>query len=196
MREKRSGTIVNIGSIFGWQGNAACPAYNVSNAALRSHYCLVHVPLEHNRLTCHSGFTDSLQVELGSFNIRSIIFEPGHFRTKITSPENTRANLSEHKDYQPMIAELNAALQVTRDSSPGDPKLGVERMVDVIRGEGAAEGRPMPAQLPLGSDALNIIKGKCLEIVKVCDEWEQFIKSTDYETGTRMDDTAAVASTN
>ncbi|KAL8832835.1 MAG: hypothetical protein Q9191_000019 [Dirinaria sp. TL-2023a] len=163
MREKRSGTIVNIGSIFGWRGNAACAAYNASNAALRS-------------------FTESLQIELASFNIRSIVFEPGHFSTKITSQANARVHLSEHKDYQSLILEFNAALHIRKGNEPGNPKLGAERMIDLVRSEGAAEGRPMPARLPLGTDALQIIKDKCLETVKICDEWEDFIKSTDYKT--------------
>lgn len=177
MREKRSGTIVNIGSIFGWQGSAACSAYNASSAALRS-------------------FTESLQIELTAFNIRSIIFEPGAFRTKITSQDNTRINLSEHQDYQSMIVELNATIEAINDNQPGDPKLGAERMVDVIRCEGAAKGKPIPPLLPLGSHALKVIKDKCLETLKICDEWEQFITSTDYETSTRMEDTSGSASAN
>ena len=79
-----------------------------------------------------------------------------------------------------MIADLGAALQANDGNQPGDPKLGVERMIDVVKAEGAAEGRPMPPRLPLGTDAFDIIRSKCLETVKICDEWEAFIKSTDY----------------
>ena len=88
--------------------------------------------------------------------------------------------MSEHKDYQPMIAKLNAKVQAKQGKELGDPKLGVERMIDVIKSEGMAEGRLMPGRLPLGTDALNIVRAKCLETLKICDEWESVIQSTDF----------------
>ena len=57
-------------------------------------------------------------------------------------------------------------------------------MIDVIKGEGVAKGKEMPPRLPLGTDALEVIRSKCLATLKVCDEWEQTIKSTDFPADT------------
>ncbi|KAL8947608.1 MAG: hypothetical protein Q9222_006134 [Ikaeria aurantiellina] len=67
MREKRSGTIVNMGSIFGWQSNPCTPAYNATKAAMES-------------------FTENLNIELSPFSIRATCIIAGHFRTRIASP--------------------------------------------------------------------------------------------------------------
>lgn len=64
-------------------------------------------------------------------------------------------------------------------NQPGDPKKAVERIVDVVRSEGMAAGRPIPDRLPLGSDCLDTIRAKCHETLKLCDDWEDIIKSTD-----------------
>ena len=63
---------------------------------------------------------------------------------------------------------------------PGDPKKGVEVMLDVIRGEGIAAGRPTPLVLGLGSDISNTIKEVCDEKLKQLDKWKDVIYSTDF----------------
>lgn len=126
------------------------------------------------------AYTENLQIELVPFNIRSIVFEPGHFRTSIINPTNRAENLSSHPDYVRASQMLRALFNGNDGNQPGDPKKGVELMIDVVKGEGAAKGKEMPLRLPMGSDALEVVRKKCLETLKTCDEWEEAIKSTDF----------------
>jgi hypothetical protein len=52
-------------------------------------------------------------------------------------------------------------------------------MIDVIKSEGFAAGRPLPKRLPLGSESLRIVKEKCFETLRICNDWEDLIISTD-----------------
>lgn len=126
------------------------------------------------------AYTENLQQELAPFNIRSIVFEAGHFRTAINAETNRKDDFSNDEDYKPMKDMLLTLLKKNDGHQLGDPKAGVERMIDVIKGEGMAEGKPMPARLPLGTDALAIVRAKCRDTLKICDEWEEVIKSTDF----------------
>ena len=63
----------------------------------------------------------------------------------------------------------------------GDSVKCVERMIDVVKSEGMAAGRPMPKRLPLGPDSMEIMRTKCLETLKLCDDWKDLICSTDLE---------------
>ena len=49
---------------------------------------------------------------------------------------------------------------------------GVERIIEVAKGEGRAEGREFPRRLALGGDAVLEIREKCLEILRGLEEWE------------------------
>ena len=75
------------------------------------------------------------------------------------------------------MAEING-------HQPGDPVKGVNVMVDVIKGEGAAAGRPFPTVLPLGTDSFETIKAICENTVENLLAWEEVIKSTDLPKGT------------
>ena len=59
----------------------------------------------------------------------------------------------------------------------------MERMIDVVRGEGMAKekGGEVPIRLPMGRDALMAMREKCLATLKICDEWEGWISSTDVD---------------
>ena len=52
-------------------------------------------------------------------------------------------------------------------------------MVDVVKSEGVAAGKPMPERLPLGADILAKIRNKYTTYLEVCKEWESVIASTD-----------------
>jgi NAD(P)-dependent dehydrogenase (short-subunit alcohol dehydrogenase family) len=64
MRSRRKGTIINISSIAGLNGNPAFGAYNASKFALE-------------------GFSESLYHEMRLFGINVCLIEPGTYKTKI-----------------------------------------------------------------------------------------------------------------
>ncbi|KAJ0350119.1 hypothetical protein KNSL1_004266 [Colletotrichum chrysophilum] len=47
-----------------------------------------------------------------------------------------------------------------------------------VKSEGMASGKPFPIRVPLGLDALAVIRQKCYEQLRLCDEWEKVALST------------------
>jgi hypothetical protein len=60
----------------------------------------------------------------------------------------------------PITASMNG-------NQPGDPKLGIARMADAIKGEGMAKGKPVLCRMHIGTDAFKIIKTKYEEKLNV-----------------------------
>ena len=125
---------------------------------------------------------ESLRAEVAAFNIKPIIFTPGIFRTKAFST-SYQYNPCSIAEYAQIGAGTKAFVEGTSGQEPGDPVKAVERMIDVIRGEGIAAERGMPFRLPLGRDGMEVVRQKCLEMLKVCEEWEGLIRSTDLDVG-------------
>ena len=57
---------------------------------------------------------------------------------------------------------------------------GVEVMVDVVRGEGVAKGKPFPTVLALGSDCFDTVKADSEKTLARLEEWKDVSKSTDF----------------
>jgi len=85
------------------------------------------------------------------------------------------------EEYQEVEKGVKDYFAATDGSQPGDPKLAVEVMIDVVKSEGSAEGKEMPHRLPLGADALAVVQNKCSETLEVCKKWESVIVSTGFK---------------
>ena len=68
-------------------------------------------------------------------------------------------------------------------TQPGDPAKAVEVTIDLVKGEGVAEGREVPGWMPLGSDAFEVVKKKAEAELKLLGDWETVIKGTDFGVG-------------
>lgn len=126
-----------------------------------------------------TGYVECLQKELSSSGIESIIFEPGGFRTKLLSSSKLQSDATVHDEYKEFFKVVQEAIEWRNGRQPGDTQKAAQRMVDVVRSEGMAVGRPIPKRLPLGTESLKIIKEKCFETLRICNEWEDLITSTD-----------------
>ncbi len=75
-------------------------------------------------------------------------------------------------------------LTVTRTASNGtqlgNPEKGVQIMLDVVRGEGVAQGKEFPKSLLMGSDTFAVVQDKIHGCLKLQEEWESVSKSTDF----------------
>jgi hypothetical protein len=121
-------------------------------------------------------------MEIAGFGLQSFLFQLGFFRTKIFHPDNLKVDTSPEAtiaDYAEMNTLIGGFIQQMNGSQPGDPKKAVKIMIDIVRGEGVAEGKVVPERLPLGSDIFPKIKNKYTKYLEVCDEWESIITSTD-----------------
>lgn len=75
---------------------------------------------------------------------------------------------------------MEAMAKKIHGRQPGDPRKAVERIVDVVRSEGMAARKELPVRLPLGGDALAVIRKKCEETLKICEDWEDLISGIDF----------------
>ncbi|PSR88461.1 hypothetical protein PHLCEN_2v5141 [Hermanssonia centrifuga] len=170
MRERRKGTVVWVGSLGGWRGIPTMGLYCATKHAAFHHHCTKR----YLRLACAAY--------AGSF--RSNIAEGAHY----DSPD------ARIDDYKKMAAAADASREGTLVSifvveSPyliitsyevGDPEKYAEVIVDVVRGEGCALGKPFPSSLPLGSDAHGVIEGVCKNMIEQLGKWKDVSYSTDF----------------
>lgn len=108
-----------------------------------------------------------------------LIVEPGAFCTEIIN-KHKRSDCG-NKDYAELYNGFLTLADTLNGNQPGDPRKAVERIIDVVKGEGMAKGKEFPLRLPLGQDALSLIREKCQGTLKICDEWEDMIKSTNFD---------------
>ncbi|KAK0633845.1 hypothetical protein B0T14DRAFT_420008 [Immersiella caudata] len=164
-RARGSGTLVFMGSRSGWYGDPFCGAYAGSKFALE-------------------GMAESLRWEVAPFGIRTLLVEPGRFRTGfLSSAGNLAVVESKVGDYREEYERFLKQIAAEDGRQPGDVVQGVRVVVDLVRGEGVAQGRYGDAlfRLPLGSDCLETIREKCEDTSRILREWETVVRGTDCE---------------
>jgi hypothetical protein len=109
----------------------------------------------------------------------------GQFRTGIIGAKSRgqwsdRGTIDEYKDISEALAVRH---QQTDGKQPGDPQLAVQRIIDVVRHEGYFKDMDPTKQtlrIPLGSDAVEVMRSKCVETLEMLRKYEGFACSTDY----------------
>ncbi|KAG2151578.1 uncharacterized protein EDB93DRAFT_262925 [Suillus bovinus] len=158
MRERKSGTVVIIGSRSAWRPEVmGLGAYASSKAAVQV-------------------MGETLAVELAPLNIRVLIVEPGAFRTENIYSNKFDTSTNPIPDYDETRAETLVRYEAIPGKQPGDPMKAMKLVVDVVRGEGVAAGREWPLYLVLGEDAERDIRHKCMTMLKHLDEWQDVIR--------------------
>ncbi|KAH8801736.1 hypothetical protein F5884DRAFT_807711 [Xylogone sp. PMI_703] len=160
-RQKRSGTIVNISSLSGWIGAPFSGAYSGSKFALE-------------------GLAESLVGEVSSFGIKTLLVEPGMFRTKLLSSNNLKTVQSNIPDYQKLSEDRNKWFSENSEAQPGDVSKAISIILDAVRQEGWAANREVPFRLPLGPDAYNVLKTKSEQTLELLNDLGPVINSTNY----------------
>lgn len=180
-RARKAGTLVFIGSTAAWGGIPTLGAYCASKSALRGMY------RSHNRFTLRQeililfkGAVETLQLELSPFGIRTLLVEPGFFRTELLNANNTVYIDSKIEDYKSLTNKLYTQFKGAHHQQPGNPAEGVERIIEVVKSQGDAVGKLFPVSLALGSDAVSTIRKKCTDTVELVNEWEVVSSKTTY----------------
>ncbi|KAK7039599.1 putative oxidoreductase YusZ [Favolaschia claudopus] len=164
LRAQNEGTIVVIGSRSAWTCETIGLAmYGSSKAAVHA-------------------IAETWTVELAQFNIRVLIVEPSAFRTRMVRTVDNY-NLSNTITAYDATREVNLQWYADRDGNQaGDPEKAMEAVVDVVRGEGAANGKPWPTYLLLGKEADRDIRAKCKIMTDHLDDWSEVVKSVDFDS--------------
>ncbi|KAL7944039.1 hypothetical protein V8C42DRAFT_358712 [Trichoderma barbatum] len=161
-RERKTGTNVFISSMSGWSGLEFNGGYSGTKFALE-------------------GMVESLNREVKSLGLRTLIIEPGFFRTDLLSQANLKTVESSIQEYKEASKAFNKLLADKNHAQSGDPKKGVAVVVDLVRQEGAAKGKNIPVRMPLGPDAYALMKSKCDKTLQLLEDWKDVISSTDLE---------------
>ncbi|PGH13301.1 hypothetical protein AJ79_03715 [Helicocarpus griseus UAMH5409] len=163
-RQRRAGIAVFMSSISGWSADAFATPYVGSKFALE-------------------GIVESLQKEVAPLGIECLLVEPGYFRTRLLDRPQIQSATSSIDDYAALSQPVHEHLKRVSGKQLGDPKKGVEVIIDVVKHERLAENRQMPLRLPLGSDSIKLIREKCVNTLKLLDDWEDIIRITDFRAG-------------
>ncbi|KAF8644319.1 hypothetical protein AX16_008527 [Volvariella volvacea WC 439] len=161
MRERRSGTVVFIGSLGGWVSAPLMGLYATSKFAIR-------------------GVNQTLHDEISPFGLRSLCVDFGFMRTSFLTPGHRAPLVTRIEDYREMAEKTDAALQAYNGNQPGDPEKSVKIIIDVVHGTGVAEGKEWPVSLQVGSDSYGIVKNECEKALKRIEDWKEVSLSNDF----------------
>ncbi|KAL4802780.1 hypothetical protein BDV18DRAFT_163743 [Aspergillus unguis] len=163
MRARKSGTIVFISSMAGWAGSATLGAYGASKAAL-------------------SMYAEALRDEVAEFGIQVGAIEPGGFRSNLLGSKNMKSPSRHIEDYDnSKVRATQAQVGQLDQKQPGDVRKGINVMLDIITGTGAAEGKRLPGRVIVGSDAYQVVRSVCENHIKTIDDWKSIVTQTDHE---------------
>jgi NAD(P)-dependent dehydrogenase (short-subunit alcohol dehydrogenase family) len=135
MRRRRSGLVISISSLAGVVGGAFGSAYAASKFGLE-------------------GWMEGLAGEVEPYGIRSMIVEPGFFRTELLQPESTTFAELSIDDYAERTAETVPAWQAMNGRQAGDPAKLARALVRL------ADGDEPPLRWVAGEDAVEGVEQK------------------------------------
>jgi len=135
MRRQRSGLVLTISSTAGIAGQMFCTAYAAAKFGIE-------------------GWMESLTPEIAPFGIRTMLVEPGFFRTELLTTDSTTFAEPSIDDYAAQTREIVAAWKGMDGKQGGDPA----KLADAIVKLGALENPP--ARFAAGADAVQTFEAK------------------------------------
>lgn len=154
MRARRSGHVVNIGSVGGLVCFPAVGYYHMTKFALEA-------------------LSETLARELEPFGVGVTVVEPGAFRTEFRGGSMKQSG-SRLPDYADTAGRARDAVLAGHGSQSNDPVLGARAILAVLR-----DPRP-PLHLVLGADALELIRAKLASLSADLDRFEALTRSTAF----------------
>jgi NAD(P)-dependent dehydrogenase (short-subunit alcohol dehydrogenase family) len=154
MRQRRSGSIVNISSMGGIAALPAVSFYNGTKFAVE-------------------GLSEALALEVAPLGIKVLIVEPGPFRTDWAgrSANETPVDIA---DYDSTAGARLRLVRGYNGKQPGDPERAAELIVQTV------ESEQPPLRLVLGKVALSAVRNKLDAMKKDFDDWAQVTESADF----------------
>ena len=139
MRAQRRGLIVTISSTGGITGQAFVSAYSAAKFGVE-------------------GWMESLAPEVAPFGIRTMLVEPGFFRTELLTDDSTKWPEPSIDDYADKTRETVSAWKKMSGLQGGDPAKLAGALVQL-----ASQTEP-PLRWPAGADAVDTFEKKANEL--------------------------------
>ncbi|WP_421742048.1 SDR family oxidoreductase [Cellulomonas sp.] len=159
MRAQRSGLVLTISSTAGLAGGEFVSAYAASKFGVE-------------------GWMESLTPEVAPFGIRTMLVEPGFFRTELLTPESTSYARPTIDDYAERTRQTVTAWGAMNGQQTGDPAKLAAALVQL-----AALDEP-PLRFAAGSDAVGAFEQKAHDLLAQADAHRDLSSSLAHDDAT------------
>jgi NAD(P)-dependent dehydrogenase (short-subunit alcohol dehydrogenase family) len=156
MRAQRSGLVVTISSLAGIVGGEFNSAYAASKFALE-------------------GWMESLTPELAPFGVRTMLVEPGFFRTDLLKDTSTTWPEPRIDDYAERTRQTAAAWQGMSGRQVGDPAKLARALVQL-----ATQNQP-PLRWVAGADVMEAVERKARALLAEVNAYRELSSHLAYE---------------
>jgi NAD(P)-dependent dehydrogenase (short-subunit alcohol dehydrogenase family) len=148
MRAQRAGLVVAISSTAGITGQEFVSAYAASKFALE-------------------GWIESLTPEIAPFGLRTMLVEPGFFRTELLTPESTSYAEPSIEEYAERTKQTVEAWTGMNGLQGGDPKKLAAALVQLT-----GQDEP-PLRWVAGADAVQAVEQKATALLAQADAYRE-----------------------
>ena len=156
MRKQRSGLLLTISSTAGIAGQMFCTAYAAAKFGIE-------------------GWMESLTPEIAPFGIRTMLVEPGFFRTELLSNDSTTYAEPSFDDYAEQTREIVAAWKSMDGKQCGDPAKLADALVKLV-----ALKEP-PTRFAAGADAVQTFEAKANTLLAQAQAHRELSTSLAYD---------------
>jgi NAD(P)-dependent dehydrogenase (short-subunit alcohol dehydrogenase family) len=148
LRSQRSGLVVTISSTAGLTGGEFLTAYAAAKFGLE-------------------GWMESLAPEVAPFGVRTMLVEPGFFRTELLTPESTNYADSSIDDYAERTKQTVESWNSMNGKQGGDPAKLADALISL-----ASQEEP-PRRFAAGADAVATFEQKAQELLDQADAFRE-----------------------
>ena len=156
MRGQRSGLVVTISSTAGIVGGEFLSAYAASKFGVE-------------------GWLESLALEVAPFGIKTMLVEPGFFRTELLTPESTKYAEASIADYAERTEKTVTAWKSMDGQQGGDPAKLADALVQL-----AAQDEP-PLRFPAGADAVTTFEDRAKLLLEQAEANRELSSNLDHD---------------
>jgi NAD(P)-dependent dehydrogenase (short-subunit alcohol dehydrogenase family) len=160
MRAQRRGLVVTISSTAGISGQAFVSAYAAAKFGVE-------------------GWVESLAPEVAPFGIRTMLVDPGFFRTELLTDDSTTWPEASIDDYAEKTRETVSAWKKMSGLQGGDPAKLAGALVRL-----AGQDEP-PPRWPAGADALETFEKKARELLAQADAHRELSSSLSHDDASK-----------
>lgn len=155
MRRRRSGHVINISSIGGYEAYQGWGVYGATKFAVE-------------------GLSEALHQELKPLGIRVTVVEPGFFRTDFLDATSLVTSTNQIADYADTVGVMRDFASGANHGQPGNPAKLADAFLTLVNAANP------PLRLPLGSDTVARIEQKNRRVAIELDQWRAVALSTDF----------------
>lgn len=161
MRKQQQGAIVMMSAVGGqaaFSGFAACSAAKFAM----------------------EGWTEGLAKEIAPFGIKTMLVEPGAFRTDFAGP--ALRHMPKMDAYAETVGPVRDFARIMDGTQPGDPMKGVAAVAEALKKE------TPPLRLALGDDAVDFIRLHAQGVLSDIASWETVSRSVNLDEANNQED--------